>query len=93
MNPTGPMALATLALYPVAGVALGALYFVLVHRTARLHAAAGPAWRIVALYALRVVLAVAVFWVIAQQGALPLLLTLAGFIVSRMVVVRRVGAH
>jgi F1F0 ATPase subunit 2 len=90
MKPPDPMAL---ALYPLAGVALGALYFILVHRTARLHAAAGPAWRIIALYTVRFVLAIAAFWLIAQQGALPLLLTLAGFIVARMVVVRRVGAH
>jgi F1F0 ATPase subunit 2 len=93
MNPTGPMGLAALAFYPLAGVALGGLYFVLVHRTARLHAAAGSAWRIIALYAVRFVLAITVFWAIAQQGAMPLLLTLAGFIVARMVVMRRMGAH
>jgi F1F0 ATPase subunit 2 len=87
------MGLAALAFYPLAGVALGGLYFVLVHRTARLHAAAGSAWRIIALYAVRFVLAITVFWAIAQQGAMPLLLTLAGFIVARMVVMRRMGAH
>jgi len=90
MNPMGLMAL---ALYPMAGAALGTFYFILVHRTARLHAAAGPATRIAALYALRLALAVVVFWAIAQQGALPLLLTLAGFILARMIVMRRAGAH
>jgi F1F0 ATPase subunit 2 len=93
MKPLGPMGLAALALYPVAGIALGALYFLLVHRTARLHAAAGSAGRIAVFYAIRLTLAVAVFWAIAQQGAMPLLLTLAGFIVARMVVVRRMGAR
>lgn len=93
MKPPEPMGLAALALYPLAGIALGALYFILVHRTARLHAAAGPAGRIAALYAIRLILAVAVFWAIAQQGAMPLLLTLAGFIVARMIVLRRIGTH
>jgi F1F0 ATPase subunit 2 len=88
-----PVDMAVLALYPAAGIVLGALYFVLVHRTARLHAAAGSAGRIVALYALRLALAVIVFWAIAQQGALPLLLALAGFIVARMLVMRRIAAQ
>jgi F1F0 ATPase subunit 2 len=88
-----PTAIAALALYPLAGAALGALYFALVHRTARLHAASGPAGRIIALYVARLALAVAVFWAIAQAGALPLLLALAGFVGARMAVTRRLGAH
>jgi F1F0 ATPase subunit 2 len=81
------------ALFLAAGAALGALYFILVYRTARLHAAAAPLTPIVALYLVRLGLAAAAFWLIAQQGAIPLLLALAGFIAARMVVLRCAGAR
>jgi F1F0 ATPase subunit 2 len=79
------------ALYPGAGALLGALYFVLVFRTARLHTEGAAASRIIPLYALRIGLAVAAFWAIAQQGAMPLLLALLGFLIARMLVQSRLG--
>ena len=82
-----------LAIFVGAGAALGTLYFVLVHRTARLLAVGASASRIVPLYVARLALAVAVLWVIAQHGAMPLLLALLGFVVARMVVQYRLGAR
>ena len=80
MNPISPT---EIALYLAAGGALGAVYFALLARPVRLHVAQAAAMRIIALYALRIVAAVAAFWVIAQRGALPLLLALAGFLAAR----------
>lgn len=79
---------AEIALYLLAGGALGVAYFLLLLRTARLFAAQGKAGQgkaatVVPLYLLRIGGAVAVFWLIAQQGALALLLALAGFLVAR----------
>lgn len=82
---------ARLAFYLAAGSALGTVYFVLLLRTARLHAAQASASRIVPLYLVRIGTAVAVFWLIVQQGALPLLVALAGFLMTRMVFQRCVS--
>ena len=76
-----------------AGAVLGAVYFTLLRRTARLHAEAGPASTIAGLYGLRIALAVVVFWAVAHLGALPLLLALAGFLAVRVAVRRRVEAQ
>ena len=78
-----------IALYVTAGAAVGAVYFILLLRTARLHAAGAPAGRIVPLYLGRLALAIAAFWIIAQQGPLPLLLALLGFLIARWVAQRR----
>lgn len=77
-----------IALYVAVGLALGAAYFVLLSHTVRLHVANAPTARIVPGYVVRLGAAVAVFWVVAQQGALPLLLTLAGFLAARFAVRR-----
>jgi type IV secretory pathway VirB3-like protein len=58
----------------------------------RLHTSRAAASAIVALYAARFVLAAGAFWFIAQQGALALLIALAGFLVARIVSQRLVGA-
>lgn len=75
-------------LYLAAGAALGAAYFVLLLRTVRLHASQAAAIRIVPLYFMRLAAAVSAFWIIAQQGALPLLLALLGFLIARFVIQR-----
>jgi F1F0 ATPase subunit 2 len=82
----------SLAVFLVSGAALGAAYFLLLHRAVRLHAASAGALRIMPLHVLRAALAVAAFWIVAQQGALPLLLTLLGFLLARLLVQRRLGA-
>ena len=78
-------------LFVAAGLAVGVAYFLLLYRTVTLHAAQAGAGSIAPLYLLRFALAGAAFWFIAQQGALPLLLALAGFLGARFAVQRFVG--
>jgi F1F0 ATPase subunit 2 len=80
MNPSD------VALYLAAGVALGAVYFVLLLRTVHLYASQGAAVRFMALCVLRFATAASAFWVIAQRGAMPLLLALLGFLVARIAI-------
>jgi len=87
MDPIAPM---EIALYLAAGGALGGLYFLMLLRTVRLDAADAPAGRIVPLYLGRLALSIAAFWMIAQQGPLPLLLALLGFLIARWVAQRRI---
>lgn len=79
-------------LYLSGGAALGMVYFSLLYRTARLLAAQAPMARIIPLYLLRGAAALAVFWFLAQQGALPLLAGLLGFVMARFLVQRQVGS-
>jgi len=78
-------------LFLAAGLAVGVAYFLLLYRTVALHASQAGAGSIVPLTLLRFALAGGSFWFIAQQGALPLLLTLAGFLAARFAVQRFVG--
>ena len=70
-------------LYLTAGAILGAFYFGLLLWTIRLHASQTTVIHIIPLYFVRLAAAVFAFWIIAQQGALPLLLALLGFLISR----------
>lgn len=72
----------------MAGLATGLAYFWLLHRTVRVLTGAAPRGRAWALSLARVVLAVAAFWLLARQGALPLLLGFAGFLAARPLVRR-----
>ncbi|MHA1560244.1 MAG: N-ATPase subunit AtpR [Alphaproteobacteria bacterium] len=81
-----------IALYIAAGLALGVFYFYLLYRTVRLHVANTAASRILPLYLIRIVLVVAVLWVIAQQGAMPLLLATLGFLIARLSAQRWLGS-
>lgn len=74
---------ADIALYLTAGAGLGAVYFYLLSRAVRQHATRGITFRIIPLYLLRIAAAAVAFWMIAQQGALPLLLALLGFLAAR----------
>ncbi len=80
------------ALYLTAGAALGALYFLLLLRAVRLHASRAGAIRSVPLYLARLAVAIATFWVIVQEGAMPLLLALLGFVIARFFVQHRMGS-
>lgn len=75
-------------IYPAAGAALGAIYFTLLRRAVCLHASQVAVLRIAPLHFLRIGMAVLVFWVTAQQGALPLLLALLGFLAVRFAALR-----
>lgn len=74
------------ASYLALGAALGAAYFLLLLRSIRLHASQAPAVRVAPLYLIRIGVAVPAFWLIAQQGALPLVLALLGFLTARIAV-------
>lgn len=80
-------------LYLTAGAALGAGYFILLLQTVRLHASQAAAIRVIPLYFVRFAAVVSAFWIIAQQGALPLLLTLLGFLIARLVIQRWMGSE
>lgn len=80
-----------IVLYLAAGAVLGAGYFALLHRTVRLHAAQAAALHTIPLYLVRFAAAIAAFWFIAQQGALPLLAALFGFLIARFAMQRRMG--
>ena len=73
------------------GMLLGAHYFFLLHRAVSLLASHATAIRIVLLSLIRFGVALTVFWVIALQGALPLLLALLGFVVARHLAQRLIG--
>jgi len=81
------------AMYLTAGALLGAVYFVLLLRTVRLQASRAAVKLVAPLYLVRLALAVAVFWAIAQQGALPLLLALLGFLMARFATQSWVGSE
>jgi len=70
-------------LFFAAGVLLGAGYFGLLYWSLHLHTAQAPIGRTVSLYVLRLAMVAVAFWLIVQHGALPLLLALLGFLVSR----------
>jgi F1F0 ATPase subunit 2 len=73
--------------WPLAtGLAAGIVYFALLARTTRLHLEGAPWLRLVPLFALRAALALALFWAVAHEGALALILALAGFLVGRLAV-------
>ncbi|MFZ0488503.1 MAG: ATP synthase subunit I [Arenicellales bacterium] len=75
----------------LAGLALGGVYFYLLHRNVQRQVAAASPTVFMLHTVARLALAVAVFWWIAQQGALPLLAALAGFIAVRFAMVRILG--
>lgn len=71
------------AAFTAIGAVVGALYFLILYRTVQLHIAGAAVARVLPLYVLRAAGAVAVFWLIAREGAVPLLLALGGFVVAR----------
>jgi len=81
-----------IVIYLLAGCALGVFYFYAVFHTIRLHVAQAALSRIIPFYLLRGFIALGAFWFVAQQGALPLLLLLFGFLGARFVVQPRLGA-
>ena len=98
------MVLGDLAFYLALGAALGAGYFALLRRAVRLYAGRGTAQgtalgtaegtvegtavRFLAFYVLRFAGAGLVFYLVVQQGALPLLMALLGFLLARIVAQR-----
>ncbi|RMF03721.1 MAG: hypothetical protein D6773_06950 [Alphaproteobacteria bacterium] len=89
MNGMDAMDATDVIVYLAAGSTLGAIYFRLLAGTVRLHAARAAATLVIALYVGRLAAAVAAFWLIVQQGALPLLLALLGFLLARSIAQHR----
>lgn len=77
----------------LSGLAAGLVYFLLLARTARLHLEGAPLRRLLPIFALRLAIALALFWAIAQHGALSLLLALCGFLLARLAVQVTVAAR
>lgn len=76
--------------YLVAGAVVGLVFFASLLRSTESLASGGNIARIIALYIFRVVLVCGAGWLAVQQGALPLLAGLAGFVLARLVAKRRV---
>ncbi len=82
------MIVQSVVLYLCAGVVIGAAFFTALAVNARLYTDQRPI-AAVALHASRMAFVVAAFAAIATRGAIPLLSTLAGFTLVRVVVLRR----
>jgi hypothetical protein len=80
-----------LLIFVAIGAALGLAYFYSLARTVALLTHAHPS-RVVGWYVFRAGAAVSVFWLVARQGALPLLLALGGFLGARLVVQLWIGS-
>lgn len=79
-------------LYLAAGAVIGTVHVLLLVLTVRLPASRATALSIFPLYGLRLAAAGAGFWAIVQQGALPLLVALMGFVIARTAGQLRMGA-
>jgi F1F0 ATPase subunit 2 len=79
----------TLALYGVAGVVAGTLYFVCVWWNARLLATRGGTWITILPLLGRILVLGCVLTLAARRGAAPLLLMALGVFVARFAVMRR----
>lgn len=79
-------------LFVLTGVVAGALYFVLLFSAVRRQVAHATRSRLVPLHLARFVLALSIFWAVAQQGAVPLLLCFGGFLAARYWALQRLGA-
>jgi hypothetical protein len=80
------------ALYTLTGAILGGAYFFLLFRSLCLHLGQAATIRIVPLHLIRFGLVLATFWVIVQEGAVPLLLAFIGFLAARFWAQFRLGA-
>lgn len=72
------------------GLTIGAAYFALLHRAARLQMMAAPLRRSGPLHLARGLLAVGGFWALVQLGVWPLLAGLAGFLTARLLAIHLV---
>jgi F1F0 ATPase subunit 2 len=71
--------------YAVVGLATGLAYFAALRVNVRLYLDGDARWRPVILHGVRIAAAVALFWLLATQGAAPLVAGLAGFVTARFI--------
>ncbi|MFZ7089918.1 ATP synthase subunit I [Primorskyibacter sp. 2E233] len=76
-------------LFFLSGLLLGYVYFRALHETANLIVNKGPAWIGLALTAGRFALAVAVLYLAVRVSGLALLAALAGMLIARALMIRR----
>jgi len=76
-------------LYGVLGALVGIAFFSALDWNVLLYVAGGADWKAPLVHVTRLLMAAAIFTLAARQGALPLLSTLAGFQVIRIVAVNR----
>ena len=79
---------AEIGIWIAAGLALGTIYLWLLGRSVSAIVSPGARLSAVVWLLLRIALAGAALWLAGQQGALPLLLVLLGFLIARTVAVR-----
>jgi len=85
--------LLTVLTYGVAGLAAGLAYFAVLRVNVRLYLNGTARWQPLILHGVRTTAAVALFWVLANQGAAPMLAGLAGFITARFIALRWKEKH
>lgn len=83
------MSTALLGAWTLAGFAAGLVHFLGLRRNVRLYVSSGRLRQALALQAARLALTVALFVAAARQGAVPLLLAAAGFLLARTAVLAR----
>jgi hypothetical protein len=76
-------------LYGALGLAAGLAYFRALAAGVRAFVGGAEKRRVLLLHALRIAGAVALFWAVATQGAVPLLAAFAGFLLARLIAGRR----
>ena len=85
------MRIVDVALYVLTGAMLGGVYFFLLFRALRLHLGQVAMIQILPLHLIRFGLVLTIFWVIVQEGAIPLLLACIGFLAARFWAQLRLG--
>ena len=79
---------AEIAGFALLGFACGAVYHYLLHLSVQSMTGGVVASRVVAMSLLRLAAAGVVFWLIVQNGAVPLLAAALGFVASRFAAIR-----
>lgn len=80
--------LLTVISYAVVGLAAGFAYFAALRINVRLYLDGSAPWRPLILHGIRIAAAVALFWVLATQGAASVLAGLVGFLTARFIAQR-----
>jgi F1F0 ATPase subunit 2 len=80
--------LLTVLTYAVVGLAAGLAYFAVLRVNVRLYVDGSSSWCPLILHGVRIAVAVGLFWILAIQGAAPMLAGLAGFVTARFVALR-----
>lgn len=75
-----------IVVYAIAGAVTGTVYFGLLALALRRWGSEVRPMQLLGLFLLRFAGAAIVFWLIAQQGTVPVITALAGFLISRLAI-------